>query len=201
MSSILNRVAHYQHGLKLKSTNVKSIVGLVQFSATEDVNDNFEKCAKHIKECAGKGARMVCLPEHFAYMNQDKQHFQKIYLTENYKALNQDLFKAYRELALENRVWLSLGCFPEEDSQSGKPFLTHSIIDDEGNVVAKYRKMHMFDIDLKGIGSVNQRESKIFKKGNKICEPCFSPLGYLGLSISYDIRFPELYRHMTLRGA
>ena len=90
-------------------------------------------------------------------MNQDKQ-IQKIYLTENYKALNQDLFKAYRELALENQVWLSLGCFPEE-SQSGKPFLTHSLIDDEGNVVAKYRKMHMFDIDLKGIGSVNQRES------------------------------------------
>ena len=67
--------------------------------------------------------------------------------------------------------------------------------------MAKYRKMHMFDIKLKDMGGVNQLESGQFKRGNKICEPCFSPVGYLGLSISYDIRFPELYRHLTLRGA
>ena len=54
--------------------------------------------------------------------------------------------------------------------------------------------MHMFDVDLDQSGGVNQKESMSFVKGNRISEPCFSPVGYLGLSISYDVRFPELYR-------
>ena len=79
--------------------------------------------------------------------------------------------------------------------------MTHSIINDEGNVVAKYRKMHMFDVDLARAGGIDQRESNIFVRGDRIAEPCFSPVGYLGLSISYDIRFPELYRQLILKGA
>ena len=73
-------------------------------------------------------------------------------------------------------------------------YLTHSIINEEGNVTAKYRKMHMFDVDLARAGGIYQRESGKFVRGDRICEPCFSPVGYLGLSISYDVRFPELYR-------
>ena len=79
--------------------------------------------------------------------------------------------------------------------------MTHTIINEEGNIAAKYRKMHMFDVDLGESGGVNQRESNSFVKGNRISEPCFSPVGYLGLSISYDIRFPELYRQLILKGA
>ena len=94
-------------------------------------------------------------------------------------------------------MWLSLGCFPEHDAPSRKDYLTHSIINDEGNVVAKYRKMHMFDVDLNPSAS----ESRTFVRGNKLMEPCYSPVGYLGLSISYDIRFPELYRQLLLQGA
>lgn len=73
-------------------------------------------------------------------------------------------------------------------------YQTHTIINEEGNIAAKYRKMHMFDVDLKISGGVSQRESDVFLSGSSITEPCFSPVGYLGLSISYDIRFPELYR-------
>ena len=87
-----------------------------------------------------------------------------------------------------------MGCFPEHDPNTGKNYLTHTIINEEGNIAAKYRKMHMFDVDLGDAGGVNQRESHSFVKGDRISEPCFSPVGYLGLSISYDIRFPELYR-------
>ena len=54
--------------------------------------------------------------------------------------------------------------------------------------------MHMFDADLDDEVGAKQRESMSFIKGNRITEPCFSPVGYLGLSISYDLRFPELYR-------
>ena len=71
MSGVLNRVAYYQNRLDMKKRSFKSIVGLVQFSATESVEDNFAKSATYIKECANKGAGLVCLPEHFAYMGKD----------------------------------------------------------------------------------------------------------------------------------
>ena len=60
--------------------------------------------------------------------------------------------------------------------------------------MAKYRKMHMFDVNLDAQGGITQRESAGFSRGDYITEPCFSPVGYLGLSVSYDVRFPELYR-------
>ena len=111
------------------------------------------------------------------------------------------LFTRYKQLALDNQVWLSLGCFPEHDNESGNYYLTHSIINEEGNIAAKYRKMHMFDVDLDNSRTFNTRESTTFVKGKRITEPCFSPVGYLGLSISYDVRFPELYRQLILKGA
>ena len=71
MSGVLNRVAFYQNRLDTKKQSFKSIVGLVQYSATDDVDENFAKSAKYIKDCANKGAGLVCLPEHFAYMGKD----------------------------------------------------------------------------------------------------------------------------------
>ena len=52
-------------------------------------------------------------------------------------------------------MWLSLGCFPEYDAQTKQNYLTHSIVNEEGNVAAKYRKMHMFDVDLARRGGID----------------------------------------------
>ena len=129
-----------------------------------------------------------------------KQKLQMVIDTVN-KQLNLRLFQRYKQLALDNQVWLSLGCFPEYSKKTGQNYLTHSIINEEGNIAAKYRKMHMFDVDLEDSGGISQVESKSFVKGAYITEPCFSPVGYLGLSISYDLRFPELYRQLNIKGA
>ena len=59
----------------------------------------------------------------------------------------------------------------------------------------------MFDIELAKKGGIDLNESSSIASGNSIAEPCFSPVGYLGLSVSYDLRFPELYRHLILKGA
>ena len=76
------------------------------------------------------------------------------------------------------------------------------IVNEEGNIAATYRKLHMFDTDFLKEG-VRKRhaESELISPGESITEPCFSPVGYLGLSVSYDLRFPELYRHLMLKGA
>ena len=78
---------------------------------------------------------------------------------------------------------------------------THVIVNEEGNIAATYRKLHMFDVDLGKVGGVDVSESDTISPGKSIAEPCFSPVGYLGLSVSYDLRFPELYRHLILKGA
>ena len=70
MSSILNRVANYQNALSTKRNHFRSIVGVVQYAASEDIDENYEKAKMYISECSDKGAQMVCLPEHFAYMSQ-----------------------------------------------------------------------------------------------------------------------------------
>ena len=59
----------------------------------------------------------------------------------------------------------------------------------------------MFDANLTKFGGLSSAESNFTSPGYSICEPCFSPVGYLGLSVSYDLRFPELYRHLMLKGA
>jgi predicted amidohydrolase len=108
---------------------------------------------------------------------------------------------------LINRVWLSLGCFPEvvKNTKSGELeyYNTHYIVNDDGIVVSKYRKMHLMETQIiaKGYGGMSINENEVLTKGSDYTEPCFSPVGYLGLSISYDIRFPELYRRLFLGGA
>ena len=145
---------------------------------------------------------MVCLPEHFAYMSQHNFSEKR----EIFKGFNErvggPLFDKYRQLALDNQVWLSLGSFPEGSSTvDGKTYSTHVIVNEEGNIAATYRKLHMFDVDLAKTGGVDMSESNTISAGKSIAEPCFSPVGYLGLSVSYDLRFPELYRHLILKGA
>lgn len=99
-------------------------------------------------------------------------------------------------------MWLSLGSFPEPcPNDQTRHYQTHYIINNEGNQVAKYRKMHMFDAELATMGGVDVKESAHVKEGSTFTTPCFSPVGYLGLSVSYDIRFPELYRNLVLNGA
>ena len=146
---------------------------------------------------------MICLPEHFAYMSQ-KNYLQGKHILSGFnEKIGGPLFDRYRQLALDNRVWLSLGSFPEASNTSeSKLYSTHVILNEEGNIAATYRKLHMFDTDFLKEG-VRRRhsESEIVIAGESITEPCFSPVGYLGLSVSYDLRFPELYRHLMLKGA
>ena len=95
-----------------------------------------------------------------------------------------------------------MGSFPETcPTRANTYYETHFIINSEGNIASSYRKIHMFDVELNEIGGVDYNESSFVEHGNKVEDPCFSPIGYLGLSVAYDIRFPELYRHLVLKGA
>ena len=92
---------------------------------------------------------------------------------------------------------------PEDTSEENlsKRYNTHVIINDEGQIISTYRKLHLFDVDLSSKGGITMSESSAIQRGTEITDPVYSPCGYLGLSISFDLRFPEMYRYLVLRGA
>lgn len=97
-----------------------------------------------MEECASRGADLVCLPENFHYMGRTWE--DEIAVAET---LKDNTIKKYRRLALENRVWLSLGGFSEKCLHNPKKrYSTSLLINLEGQIVAEYRKLHLFDIDL-----------------------------------------------------
>ena len=109
---------------------------------------NYEKCSHYIKQATEKGADMVCLPEHFAFHDKHSIRNNMTFNTSQPEALDLILDR-YKMLALNNRVWLSLGCFPEveldKNTDTMNYFNTHYIVNADGAIVSKYRKMHLFD--------------------------------------------------------
>jgi predicted amidohydrolase len=105
-----------------------------------------------------------------------------------------------RELASRHRVPILAGTFAEASESDQRVYNTSALISETGRIAAVYRKMHLFDVDLGESGGGVFRESAFTAPGEEIvvAEMAF---GKLGLSICYDVRFPELYREMAARGA
>lgn len=143
MSSMINRVANYQVSLGTQANRLKSLVGVVQLNSGESLEKNFEDIAKATEACVGRGAKIICLPDRFAYQPGKNS----IDWSENPDTGK--WFKKYQQLALENCVWMSLGGFPEQHpTLQNRHWSTHYIINDEGKVQSSYRKMHTFVAEL-----------------------------------------------------
>ncbi len=168
-----------------------------QVCSTEDVGQNLARCRGLIADAAGAGAKLVGLPENFAYLGTDRDH--KLALAE--EATDQaggPILNAMRDSARQAGVWLLLGGFPEKTATPERIGNTSLLLDPEGRIRARYRKMHLFDVEIPG-GNKFQ-ESATVEAGT---EPVVAetPWGGLGLTICYDLRFPELYRVLAGRGA
>src|SRR4029078_1561720 len=108
------------------------------------------------------------------------------------------ILSSMRALALKAGVWLLLGGFPEKSRSAGRINNTSVLMDPEGTICAVYRKMHLFDVDVPG--GKRFRESETVEAGSEVVVAP-TPWGGLGLSICYDLRFPELYRAQAAKGA
>ncbi|CDW72198.1 nitrilase homolog 1-like [Stylonychia lemnae] len=179
-------------------------IGVVQICSSDNIEDNYNKIKYFVNDCVEKGAKLVCLPENFASMSSSSLASSQIA-----EPLDGPIMTKYSSLAKELKVWLSLGGFQEKiDANPLKRYNTHVIINDEGQIVSAYRKLHLFDIDLSKAGGVALSESEFVEKGMDMPEIVDSPLGKLGPTIvsffcdivsydfiqCYDVRFPELYR-------
>jgi len=175
-------------------------------TSTDDVAANLATAAALVRRAAAQGAEIVGLPENFAFLGSDGDHRLAIAEPLDPAAPGDPgsssgagpILTAMQQLAREVGRHLLLGGFPERSARKGLIHNTAVLLAPDGAVAALYRKVHLFDVDLPG--GARFRESDSVDPGG---EPVVAqlPWGGLGLSICYDLRFPELYRRLAAAGA
>jgi omega-amidase len=157
---------------------------------TMDKERNLAKAESMIREAAKKGAQVIALPEMFNCPYSNK------YFREYAEDTGGKTVGLLSSLAAELKVYLVGGSIPELDQ--GNVYNTSFSFGREGEIIGRHRKIHLFDIDVKG--GIRFKESDTLTPGNSMTvidtEYC-----KIGVAICYDVRFPELFRKMTLEGA
>ncbi|WP_288554731.1 carbon-nitrogen hydrolase family protein [uncultured Levyella sp.] len=168
------------------------IAAAIQMDSQQNVDDNLHVAEKFIREAAKRGAKLITMPENMNYCGPDSVgHAEEV--------PGGRTFQLMSSLAKELSVWLHCGSIYEINKEDDRPYNSTMIINPDGEFVAKYHKIHPFDIVIPG--GVENRESDRISPGNHIVTVDTKDCGILGLSICYDMRFSELYRIMALEGA
>ena len=163
-------------------------IAAVQMVSGPDIAQNLREAERLVAEAAARGARLVALPEYFPLISGNE--------TDKVRARERDgagpLQDFLGETALRHKVWLVGGSIPLEASVPEKVRNSCLVFDDAGRRVARYDKIHLFGFTR---GTERYNESQTIEAGSQVVA-FDSPVGRVGLSICYDLRFPELYRAM-----
>jgi len=171
---------------------MRYLAAAVQMSSSADRADNVSRATALIRSAATRGARLVVLPEVFSWRGLRADEAGA------FETITGATTDALAALARECGIYLCIGSILEAAPGDDRAFNTSCLLDAGGNIVARYRKIHLFDVDLPG--RVTVRESATRAPGEEtVVVP--TELGVLGLSICYDLRFPELYRRLVRAGA
>lgn len=167
-------------------------VAAIQMTSTDDRERNLGVAEYLARRAVDAGANLVAFPEHFSLVAAEgfAARFAEI--------LEGDLMRWLRNLATELGTYLLAGSFIEKIPRNRRVHNTSVLVDPTGEILAAYRKIHLFDFHPPG--RVPLLESKTTAAGDRPVT-VDTPLGRLGLSVCYDLRFPELYRHMAFDGA
>ena len=163
-------------------------VAAIQMASGPHVSANLQEAGRLIELAAGTGARIVALPEYFAIMGMKDTDKVAVREREGHGPI-QDFLAAQ---AKRHRIWIVGGSVPLESSQPDKVRNTCLVYNQEGEQVARYDKIHLFGFEM---GQEKYSEERTIEPGDKVCT-VDSPYGRLGISVCYDLRFPELYRAM-----
>lgn len=168
------------------------VVGLVQTNSQDNPQANLDEVLAGIDRAAFMGAHFVSLPETWNYLGEKEGE------TGAAATIPGDLTSTLGDKAREHGIWLHAGSVLERVDGQDRLSNTTLVFDPRGEVVARYRKIHLFDVDIAGQPSF--RESDTIAPGDEIVT--FDMDGTkVGLAICYDLRFPELFRKMALEGA
>ncbi|HUP29374.1 MAG TPA: carbon-nitrogen hydrolase family protein [Usitatibacter sp.] len=163
-------------------------VAAIQMASGPNVAANLQEAQRLIELAAATGARIVALPEYFAIMGM--KDTDKVAARErDGRGPIQDFLAAE---ARRHRIWIVGGSVPLESSIPDKVRNSCLVYNQEGERVARYDKIHLFGFEM---GAERYAEERTIEPGNRVCV-VDSPYGKLGISVCYDLRFPELYRAM-----
>ncbi len=168
-------------------------IALVQMNSQQDENTNVDKALSFIDEAAGQGAALVALPEYFHFLGPNKNKLAHTHLLKEGK-----LTQILSQKAAEHGIYLLGGTFLEASGEKEMCYNTSALFGPDGSLLSYYRKIHLFDVDIPG--RLRFLESGITLSGREVVV-AETPLGRWGMSICYDLRFPELYRSLVLKGA
>ena len=169
-------------------------VAAIQLNSTPEVEANLGRAQALIEVAASRGARLVALPEHFGCYGHAADTAKAA------QPLDGPLVNRFRVLAANLQIFLLLGSFPERTPGKARPYNTSLLLDPRGKIIAHYRKLHLFDVDLPG--GPAHRESECTHPGEEVVTAVLPGTSFTaGLAICYDLRFPELFRIQVSRGA
>lgn len=177
---------------------------VIQIRGDQGLAGNLESAAHWLEQAAAAGATLAALPEAFAYYGYrtggDSNGERDLAVAGREEATPAGPARRFlAEQAQRLGLWLLGGTLPVADGDSPRPYATSLLISPEGKEVARYDKIHLFDVDVPETGK-SYRESDDYRPGGRVVT-AGTPLGRLGLSVCYDLRFPELYRALADDGA
>ncbi len=167
---------------------------VVQMTSGDDLAANLASADDLVREAVERSAELVALPENFAYLRREGGPVSCA------QALDGEIVSRLRSWASELQIWLVGGSFPEAIPGDARVYNTCVCCSPAGDIAAVYRKIHLFDVDLRESGGDAYAESAVVSPGDSLAVAS-TPFGEVGLSICYDLRFPELYRALAGRGA
>ncbi len=171
------------------------IVAAIQMTSGHVVAENLAAAGKLLREAKDAGAEVACLPENFAFIGLRDADKLQVAETDGAGPVQAFLSDCARELGL----WILAGTINIRGGDGDRVANASLLIDAAGRRVARYDKIHLFDVSIPGRNE-QYRESTHVLPGRKIVA-ADTPVGRLGLSVCYDVRFPELYRELVSKGA
>ena len=170
-------------------------VAAIQMTSNHVVEDNLAAAARLLREAKDRGAEIACLPENFSFIGLKDADKLQVAEADGAGPVQDFLSKTAREL----KLWILGGSTPLKGDSDRRVANTSLLYDGTGKRVARYDKIHLFDVTVPGR---NERylESKHVTPGENVVV-ADTPAGRLGMSVCYDMRFPELYRALVSRGA
>lgn len=166
-------------------------MGALQMNSGEDREANIAQALTLIEAAVAKGANFAALPEYFNFLGRPDR------VLEHAEPIPGPTTEVMAAAARRHGIWLHCGSIAERIAGQQRHYNTSVILDPSGRIVARYRKIHLFDVNA---GGTTYRESATMEPGQDVVV-VDTPWGLMGLAICYDLRFGELHRALTLAGA
>ena len=170
-------------------------IAAVQMNSGADVGANLAAARRALEQARAQQAVVAVLPENFAFMGAHERDKLAVAEPDGRGPIQDFLAATAREL----KLWLVAGTVPLKTHEAQRVAAACLVFDAGGARVARYDKIHLFDVDVPDGGAY--RESASIAPGSLVAVVVDTPAGRLGLSVCYDLRFPELFRQLAARGA